>query len=449
MSNPLLFYMQFFLFGTTSVSALQDSACLVITIPATYGVCAYEPPHHDDRWTSMRPGPSTSSRAYIRSQPPSTPSSGHVGWPPDSMSNPLLFYMQFFLFGTTSVSALQDSACLVITIPATYGVSAYEPPHHDDRWTSMRPGPSTSSRAYIRSQPPSTPSSGHVGWPPDSMSNPLLFYMQVSNKSSTVKSSDRCFIQLTCPPILCTLCLVVRDFVFSLLMLSGDVEPNPGPTTEEMLAEILNGQRKIEKRLEEIEMKLKVVEESASAVKEISKKVSGLEKTVRSLQDKFIDLEDRSRRNNLLVFGVKEKDEETQDDLKEAVIEGVFENTLGVQVSSVERIHRIGRKQGTRPRPVIIKLFDHREKMTILKNCSKLKNKAFSVSEDFSAHTRLKRKKLWDSTSEIRAAGGKVQLVYDKIRINGELFLWDSASNGRIPTSRPTVDAHNPPSPPQ
>lgn len=136
----------------------------------------------------------------------------------------------------------------------------------------------------------------------------------------------------------CTLCLVVQDFAFSLLMLSGDVEPNPGhgPMTDELVIELLNGQKKIEKQLDEIEMKLKVVEESALAIKEVSKIVSGLKKSVQMLQEKFVDLEDRSRRNNLLVFGVKETAPETHDDLKQAVLEGVFKRVLGVQVSSAD-----------------------------------------------------------------------------------------------------------------
>ncbi|XP_075547742.1 uncharacterized protein LOC142582208 [Dermacentor variabilis] len=94
MTNPLLFYMQFFLFGTTAVSALQDSTPLLMTTAGFYGDCAYAPPHHEDRWVSMRPDPSTSSRAHIRSQLPPEPSSGLVGWPPVNMTSPLLFYMQ-------------------------------------------------------------------------------------------------------------------------------------------------------------------------------------------------------------------------------------------------------------------------------------------------------------------------------------------------------------------
>lgn len=210
-------------------------------------------------------------------------------------------------------------------------------------------------------------------------------------------------------------------------MLCGDVEPNPGPPMEEMLNQLLSGQKEIQKRLDAMELKLKNVEALASNVKELSSKVSGLEKTVRILENKLVDLEDRSRRNNVLVFGIAEKPGETTDDLKQSVVEGVFKTMMGVQVSSTERIHRVGRKQSARPRPVVLRLMDYREKDLIFKNCFKLKGNTISVSEDFSAVTRQKRKKLWDSAAEIRKAGGKVRLTYDKIKINDVLYQWDDA----------------------
>lgn len=223
----------------------------------------------------------------------------------------------------------------------------------------------------------------------------------------------------------------------SLLMLCGDIESNPGPTTEQLLAQLLEGQNNIQQRLNDIELKIKNIEASTLALKDVGKKVSDLEKTVQSLRDSVVDLEDRSRRNNLLVFGIPEKDKEMVDDLRESIIQDVFTKILGVHISSVERLHRIGRKQPSsdRPRPVILKLIDHREKINILVNCSKLKGSDISISEDFSLTTRIKRKKLWDSTSELRKSDRKVKLVHDKVKIDDELFQWDDCSSKLVPIS--------------
>lgn len=80
------------------------------------------------------------------------------------------------------------------------------------------------------------------------------------------------------------------------------------------------------------------------------------------MENKVADLEDRSRRNNIIVFGIQEKDKETADALSKAVVDYVFKKMLDVQLNSVERIPRLGRKQANKQRPVIIKLFDNREK---------------------------------------------------------------------------------------
>lgn len=99
-----------------------------------------------------------------------------------------------------------------------------------------------------------------------------------------------------------------------------------------------------------------------SIVKELGTKVSSFEKTVQGLEKKFASFEDRSRRNNLLVFGIPERWEETQDSLESIVVGDLFKNKLGIEMNSVERLHRIGRTQPNQPRPVIIKFIDDREK---------------------------------------------------------------------------------------
>lgn len=88
----------------------------------------------------------------------------------------------------------------------------------------------------------------------------------------------------------------------------GDVEHNFGPSFQHMLDELLKGQREIKARLGEIETSFKNFEESASAVADVRSIPQNLEeKKVVSLELKLAELEDLSRHNNLLVFGVTEK----------------------------------------------------------------------------------------------------------------------------------------------
>lgn len=76
------------------------------------------------------------------------------------------------------------------------------------------------------------------------------------------------------------------------------------------------------------------------------------------------------------------------------------------------------------------------KKTEVLKNCFKLKGTDISVSEDVSLATREKQEKLWDSTSEIRKARGKVTLKYDKLKVDDELLERNAAQNKRIPLKK-------------
>lgn len=62
-----------------------------------------------------------------------------------------------------------------------------------------------------------------------------------------------------------------------------------------------------------------------------------------TLADKVHDRENCSRRNNLVVYGVLEDGIEAPDLLKVKVIDKIFYTHLGVHVSTVEIIGRLGR----------------------------------------------------------------------------------------------------------
>ncbi|KAH9378731.1 hypothetical protein HPB48_022927 [Haemaphysalis longicornis] len=148
------------------------------------------------------------------------------------------------------------------------------------------------------------------------------------------------------------------------------------------------------------------MKDALQKIKHQGKKISQLTKTVTNLnvtlskEERLLSLEDRSRRNILLVFGVEEGEAETTEDLELMVLQDIFVRKLGVELKTVERIHRIGRKGGSLPRPVIMKLYDSREKLTVYKNCKNLKGSTVLVGDDFCKETLAKRKLLWESLKE-------------------------------------------------
>lgn len=92
-----------------------------------------------------------------------------------------------------------------------------------------------------------------------------------------------------------------------------------------------------------------------------------------------------------IVHGLMKKKDRTWEELSELLRFPVF-NKIVATAPAVERMQQLGRKRGV-SRSLIKKLFDHREKMEILRNCNKLKRSRISVGEDISWPVRVVRKK--------------------------------------------------------
>ncbi|XP_040078360.1 uncharacterized protein LOC115313979, partial [Ixodes scapularis] len=284
--------------------------------------------------------------------------------------------------------------------------------------------------------------------------NPFVFLVQVSKRfCKSYRSSNVCLILLPCPRS-CYLWLC--DVFFSLrmlLLLSGDVEINPGPETGAILQKLKEIARDIQEiknekgitndRLSAIEHKLESLSMLQKNVSACRERITELETIVIIITRKVDDLENRSRRSNLIVYGIKEQENENSQTLERVVVGEILERILSVQIADIERIHRLGKQADNKIRPVILKLLDSRDKSKILKNCVKLKGTHFSIGEDFSRHVQQIRKKLWDGTKANRDKREKVFLTYDKVRINGHLYEWDETKEDIIPVEKNDVPDEN------
>ncbi|XP_042149567.1 uncharacterized protein LOC121837814, partial [Ixodes scapularis] len=242
------------------------------------------------------------------------------------------------------------------------------------------------------------------------------------NYGKCIRSDNLFLFVLPCPrslcPLLCDACSFIRD----LLLLGGDVETNPGPGMEKILEQL----KKISDDLQEIKSEKIKTNVRLLAIEQKMESITALEGRITACEEQMSidDLENRSRRSNLIVYGIPEIVNESNESLDSFVTEKILKEILEVQSAGFERIHRLGKKMENKTRPVIFKLFDFRDKAKILKNCYKLKGTIYAISEDFSRPVQEIRKKLWNSAKENRDRREKVQLVFDKIKINGSLFVW-------------------------
>ena len=119
---------------------------------------------------------------------------------------------------------------------------------------------------------------------------------------------------------------------------------------------------------------------------------------------KLIDLEDRFRSNNFRIAGISEARNETWEECGEE-IQKVFNEKLGVKSVQIERAHRSKRSKSNsnsgKPRTIVCKLLNYKQKEEILRNAKKLKGSNIFINEDFCYETMQYRKKLWKEVKNL------------------------------------------------
>ena len=137
------------------------------------------------------------------------------------------------------------------------------------------------------------------------------------------------------------------------------------------------------------------------------------------IQHKLIELEDRSRRNNIRIDGLEEEEGETWE-ISDAKATKVFIEKLGIEKGIIiERAHRTKKnykdKDKKRPRSIGLSLANFKDKNIILKNVNKPKGSDVYINEDFSRETTELRKKLWEEVKQLRSEGKFGYLNYRSI----------------------------------
>lgn len=241
-----------------------------------------------------------------------------------------------------------------------------------------------------------------------------------------------------------------------MILLSGDVEQNPGPDTNaiaQTLASVLETVRRLEAGQSTILNELKGVRERQEATDAIvnclAGRIDALENTVasldsaqnsepnnelRSLSDQLHSLtsrcdgtENRMRRCNLLFFGIGDEQGENWAASEQKIIK-FCSDQLGLLMANAqfERVHRLGRFSSEKRRPIIARLALFKDKQNILALAHKLKGTEYSICEDFSLSTRQARKKLIEFAKTRKQP---FKLTFDKVRINDTTYVYDRATD--------------------
>lgn len=272
--------------------------------------------------------------------------------------------------------------------------------------------------------------------------------------------------------------LLAQIFYCNLLQLCGDVELNPGPpkpipqdqmrqtrltsksgesgggwresmdksNSEPTLKDVMdrlasmdsNFDKKLatmdtnlERKLDSLKQEMNAAyTETREEVRELREEVGHLRKENENLKSrlddiemKADDLECRSRRNNLVFYGLTRPENETPQQCEDAV-QDLLADPLGLpNPVEFDRVHRTSNK---RDAPVVARCVFYKDRVNILKKArEKLKGSDVFVAEDFSARVRDIRKKLNQHRRAAKDSGKRATMVYDHLLIDGKKYVLD------------------------
>lgn len=248
-------------------------------------------------------------------------------------------------------------------------------------------------------------------------------------------------------------CILLVSTCLSLLLLcAGDVEANPGPKVDDVLALMneLHGETtatltgikqdiaSINTKIHEIEKDLKKMSQIESKCEDVGDSVrevkSSISKVNEELFDVVDDMNNRMRRNNLIVKGLPETDKEGYEET-EKIVQEFFSVHLKVQAGDIERAHRVGKRRPDFDRPIIIKFLNFKSKTEVLRNAPKLKNLASPkvwIDEDFSPKVQMARKKLRDFAKHNRQGSERFSLRFNCLYIWDRVFRYSFVSDSVV-----------------
>ena len=153
-------------------------------------------------------------------------------------------------------------------------------------------------------------------------------------------------------------------------------------------------QKKTANDVKDLKQSYGYLEEQVPEVKsDIAEKASRME--LAKLEKKIDDLENNSKRNNIVIWGLREDAEKEQDSLELFLAQDFFGNHMGVKGIEVMRAHCTNVKEWPaatpKPQPIHVYLLRYTDKVKILKAAAKaLKEKAFFESQIYIFYDILK-----------------------------------------------------------
>lgn len=174
-------------------------------------------------------------------------------------------------------------------------------------------------------------------------------------------------------------------------------------------------EERIAKRLEQI------VTASHQQIKHLKSENKILKEKLENQELKIKVLEDKGRKNNVVVIGLEEKESninELDQEIKEIIRNDL---KIAIEDSHLNFTVRLGKKHGG-SRPVLVAFSTWSMKREVIKNKWMLKNTNIVIKEDLSKELREERRELGTFMLKLREEGKLVSVRGNKIFMEGKYY---------------------------
>ncbi len=185
------------------------------------------------------------------------------------------------------------------------------------------------------------------------------------------------------------------------------------------------GQGEIDDLKTEVSDLKNTCDESKSEVLKLQCEMRTLKQSHSKMEDRVIRMESQSRRNNLLIDGIAEIENESAKDCLDSVY-NILQNKLQIANAKNIKIVRCHKLPTHKPPNTLVKLHWFGDRELIWDKRSKLKNSNMWINEDFPVEITQHRRKLQLIMREARRQGKQANISVDKLIIEGRSYTVDS-----------------------
>ncbi|KAL8564100.1 hypothetical protein ACOMHN_034577 [Nucella lapillus] len=209
---------------------------------------------------------------------------------------------------------------------------------------------------------------------------------------------------------------------------------------QDIMSQLVRIETKFEAKFDTVSTDLKNLKDSFGGLKE---EVQGLEETVNKLtvenealkmendklndrvdklEIKTDDLEGRSKRNNLIFYGIPRTEGESKTDYENMIRDMMIDKFDFTREIEFDRVHRLGNRENS---PIIARCTFYKDKEEILRAKKNLKGSRVFVGEDLSQRVRDIRKRLTPHLKAAKGAQKRATMIYDHLLIEGSKYVLD------------------------